>query len=390
MGNKELRFWMAWSIIGLMKTEVVSLTGGNPDIEKIKAVARALDEGRLVAFGTETVYGIGCRTRADNICRLDEVKGRAGQKRYTLHIADPDVITGYVPTIPPRGRKLIANGWPGPVTIVFELDDEALGQQRSVFGDDAFEVLYSDGTIGIRCPDNEIARQLLRSAKLPIVAPSANLDGKEPATDADGVLEQLAGRIDIVLDGGECKYKKSSTVVKMAGAQPIILRQGVYSEKDIAEMSLIRILFVCAGNTCRSPMAAAFCRKYISEKLDCTVDETEVRGYKIVSAGLMAGVGMPASSEVVGICARKGIDLSGHGSRPLTCAEAEASDYIFAMDRSNRERILEICPAAAEKCLLLDGNSEISDPIGAGDDVYGKCARQIERALTERMGEILI
>jgi len=373
-----------------MRTEVVKLTNDNLDSEKIAAAARRLDEGMLVVFGTETVYGIGSRAQADSISRLDEVKGRGVWKRYTLHISDPEVVGRYVPKIPLKGRKLIANGWPGPLTIVFELDDEALAQQRSVVGDDAFDLLYRDGTIGIRCPDNQIARQLLRSATLPIVAPSANLDGMSPATDAAGVLAQLDGRIDVLLDGGECKYKKSSTVVKIAGAQPIILREGVYSEKEIAEMSLIRILFVCAGNTCRSPMAAAFCREYMSEKLDCAVDETEFRGYKIVSAGLMAGSGMPASSEVVGICARKGIDLSGHRSRPLTSGEVESSDYIFAMDSSNRERVLQICPAAAEKCMLLDGKGQISDPIGAGVDVYEECAKQVERALAERMDQILI
>ncbi len=373
-----------------METEVIALTGDKFDIEKIQAAARVLDKGGLVVFPTETVYGIGCRVRADSISRLDEIKGRSGGKRYTLHIPDPQAVARYVPTIPLKGRKLIANGWPGPLTIVFELDREALGQQRGVFGDDAFDVLYEDGTIGIRCPDNRIARQLLRFATEPIVAPSANLDGKAPATDAGEVLAQLDGRIDVLFDGGESKYKKSSTVVKMVGGEPTVLREGVYSEKDIAQMSLIRILFVCAGNTCRSPMAAALCEKKLSEKLNCTVDEIEVRGYKIGSAGLMGGTGIPASTEVVSICAREGIELSKHRSRALTCAEAEASDYIFAMNRSNRERVLEICPAAAEKCLLLDAGGQISDPIGAGDDVYEKCAQQIERALVERIDEILV
>ncbi|RKY08569.1 MAG: threonylcarbamoyl-AMP synthase [Planctomycetota bacterium] len=373
-----------------METEVIALTGEKFDIEKVKAAAGKLDEGKLVAFGTETVYGIGCRVRTDSINRLDEVKGRGGGKRYTLHIADPELVAGYVPTIPLKGRKLIAKGWPGPLTIVFELDEGAVEKQRDLITNDAFEVLYRDNTIGIRCPDNEIARRLLRCATEPVVAPSANLDGRAPATSADGVLAQLDGRIDIILDGGECKYKKSSTVVKIAQAQPIILRQGVYSEKDIAQMSLIRILFVCAGNTCRSPMAAALCKKKLCEKLNCTVDEIEARGYKIASAGLMGGAGIPASKEVVSICAREGIDLSKHRSRALASSEAEASDYIFAMTKSHREQILEICPAVAEKCLLLDGNGEISDPIGAGVDVYEKCAQHIERALVERIGGILV
>jgi L-threonylcarbamoyladenylate synthase len=373
-----------------MKTEVVSLTGGNPDIEKIKAAARMLDEGRLVAFPTETVYGIGCRAREDNIRRLDEVKGRAGGKRYTLHIADPQGVARYVPRIPARGRKLIAKGWPGPLTIVFELDEEAIEKQRGLITNDAFEVLYPDNTIGIRCPDNPIAKELLGFARWAIVAPSANLDTRPPATSTGEVLEQFDGKIDLILDGGECKYAKSSTVVKITHNALTILREAAYSEKDVIEMSSIKILFVCTGNTCRSPIAAGFCRKYISEKLDCGIDETEERGYKIGSAGVMAGPEMPASKEVVDICAAKGIDMTRHRSRVLTRAQVEESDYIFAMTKSHRDRISEVCPAASQKCMLLDSSGEIGDPIGAGDDVYHKCAEQIEKALEKRMNEILV
>jgi protein-tyrosine-phosphatase len=104
----------------------------------------------------------------------------------------------------------------------------------------------------------------------------------------------------------------------------------------------------------------------------------------------MGGAGMPASNEIVSICARKGIYLGGHRSRALTSGEVELADYIFAMSKSHCERILEICPEAAEKCQQLDAGDEIGDPIGAGDNVYEKCAQQIESALKERIDEILL
>jgi len=372
-----------------MKTEVVSLTAENPDIEKIRAAARILDEGGLVAFPTETVYGIGCRAQARAIARLNEIKGRAEGKRYTLHIADPQGVARYVPRIPARGRKLIAKGWPGPLTVVFELDEDTIEKQRGIITNDAFDILYQDNTIGIRCPDNRIAKELLGFATRPIVAPSANIYTRPPATSAGEVLEQLDGKIDLILDGGECKYGKSSTVVKITHNALTILREAAYSEKGITEMSSIKILFVCTGNTCRSPMAGAFCRKYISEKLDCGIDETEPRGYKITSAGVMAGLEMPASKEAVDICAAKGVDVSGHRSSVLTRVEIEESDYIFVMTKSHRDRILEVCPAARQKCMLLDEGGDITDPIGGGEGIYRGCAERIENALKKRLGEIL-
>ena len=167
-----------------MKTEIIKLTSEKPDIEVLKKAAKVLDTGGLVAFPTETVYGIACPAQPDAISRLDQLKDRAEEKYYTLHIAQKDQVGKYLPKIPLRGKKLISNAWPGPVTIVFELSPEQVEKQKQIIGDETFNILYKDNTIGIRCPDNEIASRLLSLTKQPIVAPSANLAGKKPAKDA--------------------------------------------------------------------------------------------------------------------------------------------------------------------------------------------------------------
>jgi tRNA threonylcarbamoyl adenosine modification protein (Sua5/YciO/YrdC/YwlC family) len=256
-----------------MGAEVLKLVGQPGDMQSIKEAANTLNAGGLVAFPTETVYGIGCRARQDALSRLDQVKGRAANKHYTLHIGRKGEYREYVPPVTVRIERLIRRAWPGPLTLVFELDATTLAERKRRIDKRAFEALYKDHTVGIRCPDHPAASLLLRMAEGPIVAPSANLAGREPATDADKVLAQLADSIDLVLDAGPCKYKTSSTVARVGPKDMEILREGVFSHTQLQEMSQVTFLFVCTGNTCRSPMAEGLFRKHLAKKVGCSVDE---------------------------------------------------------------------------------------------------------------------
>ncbi len=126
-----------------MKTEVVKIASLEADSAKIAAAARILDEGGVVAFPTETVYGLGCRAEAPAIARLNELKGRPADKRYTLHIANAEDVYRYVPSMPPHAAKLVRLTWPGPVTIVFQLSAADMEKQKAVVSREAFDVLYS-------------------------------------------------------------------------------------------------------------------------------------------------------------------------------------------------------------------------------------------------------
>jgi protein-tyrosine phosphatase len=294
-----------------------------------------------------------------------------------------------VPTLPLPAQKLVKNGWPGPLTIVFEVNPKDINQLKKRFGNEIVELLYKDGTIGIRCPENDIARELLNLCRFPVVAPSANAAGSEPAANAKQAIGQLDGLVDMVLDGGACKYKKSSTVVRISSAGWQITREGIYSEKQIQKMLTVNIIFVCTGNTCRSPMAEGFAKKLLAGKFKCDIDRLEQMGYKITSAGVMALDGTDASAEAVRVCDSKGIDITSHKSRRLNAEILKEADYIFAMSAGHKNDIIHLLPEAEQKCMLLENSGDINDPIGTGAKGYETCGRTIEKAVNKRISELL-
>ena len=373
-----------------MQTKVVKIDNAKPDMAEIKEAASLLDGGSLVAFPTETVYGIACRVRPDALNKLNNLKDRSPDKYYTLHIGQKEDVKEYVPTVGIKAQKLIDNTWPGPLTIVFEMENNDLSKQKIEFPDDVFNELYKDNSIGIRCCENQIASLLLQQTTNPVVAPSANITGRPPAINAKGVLSAFYGQIELVLDGGPCKYKKNSTVAKIGKNGLQILREGVYSRAELEKTSQIKFLFVCTGNTCRSPMAEGIFRKYLAEKLQCNIDQLNNFGYKMCSAGIMGLSGAPASAEAMAACAALGVDLRAHRNQGLSTELLEDSDFIFVMEQIHKERIIALNPKAASKCVLLASDKEISDPIGHPQEFFNSCAGMIETAVKQRISELII
>ena len=209
-----------------METIVLNLKDQRLYRKHIEAAARALGEGALVAFPTETVYGLGAhRDNASAVERLYEAKQRPEDKRLTLMIADREDVKLYVDNVSDTAMKLMDFFWPGPLGIIFPL---------------------SNGTdVSIRLPDNAVARDMIRMANIPVVTTSANISGYPPATDAQQAFMDLGGKISLILDGGSTRFRSPSTMVRAEEDGGItVVRQGIITEASIRsclEYGLVKV-----------------------------------------------------------------------------------------------------------------------------------------------------
>jgi len=179
--------------------------------------------GGLVGVPTETVYGLaGNGLDAGAVARIYEVKGRPAVKPLSLLVPDLEVAATVCAGIPKAARMLTEAFWPGPLTIV-------LPKRNTV----PHIVTAGGDTIGVRCPDHPKTLQLLRLAKVPLAAPSANLSDQQSPKSAEEVLAYFDGKINCIIDGGRCKLGVESTIVSLVTSSCKILRQGALSEEEI-------------------------------------------------------------------------------------------------------------------------------------------------------------
>jgi L-threonylcarbamoyladenylate synthase len=356
-----------------VRTELIQLdprSGPWPDLARI---ARIVADGGLVGFPTETVYGIAVNLRDEAaVRRLYQAKGREDEKPLTVHLASAEDLAPLVKEVPRTARKLIARFWPGPLTLVVA---DRHGRPT-----------------GFRVPDLPVAQELLRLANCRVGASSANPSGGADAVTAAEVMRHFDGVLDVVVDGGPCRHGKPSTVVRTTDRGVEILREGVVPAAEVREATARTLLFVCSGNRCRSPMAAAFAADLLARRAGVSIHDLVDVGYRVVSAGTGCMRGLPATAEASVASIRYGCDLSMHRSRPLTPSLIEDADEIYVMTAEHRASILAFAAEAADRVHLLGRDRggrevDVEDPYGEGPVAYERSAARIHRAIEERLDD---
>jgi L-threonylcarbamoyladenylate synthase len=209
-----------------MQTTIIKINPKTPESEKIKLIAKAIRNGKLVSFPTETVYGLGANAfNPLAVSEIFKVKGRPQDNPLIAHISDSLQVKKLAKDFPESAKKLTKKFWPGPLTIVLK--------KKKIVPDVVTAGLDS---IAIRMPNNKIALELIKQSKVPIVAPSANLSGKPSPTKAKHVVDDLSGKIEYIIDGGNCKIGIESTVIDFTSIVPTILRPGYITKEDIEEV----------------------------------------------------------------------------------------------------------------------------------------------------------
>ena len=216
-----------------------------PGRKAVLAAARLIRRGGLVAFPTETVYGLGAAATDQRAVRkIFKAKGRPADNPLIVHVASLEQVKEITSGLPPGALALMKRFWPGPLSLVLPRSEKLPP-----------EVSAGLPTVAVRMPAHPAALKLIRAAGVPIAAPSANRSGRPSPTTLRHVLEDLAGRIDAVMDGGACRVGLESTVLDLSGSRPVILRPGGVTREQLESVlgTAVAVAAGCKEGTPPSP-----------------------------------------------------------------------------------------------------------------------------------------
>ena len=364
MGIKQTPFLQATDLM----PEVLDWQLGDPRLALARAV-QELSAGKLVVLPTEAGYHlVASMLHLPALAGLAQVADPAESMLLVRSLQDA---LRFAPGMSDAARRLARRCWPGPLTLVVQSagDPQVAGQE----------------VVRMRMPAHEAILSTLDRQSEPLIAVPVGAG----ASTVDEMIATLGEAASLVIKEGPPAAALTISVVEVRGDTWSVTRPGSITAAMLEDLMKTTIMFVCTGNTCRSPLAEALCKKLLAERLGCTPADLPARGFQVISAGLAAMIGADASPEAVAVAHSFGADLSGHRSQPLTAELLTRADHLFAMTTSHLRTLqLFLPPEGPQPRLLAADGSDVPDPIGREPEVYRECAQLILRQLENCLQEV--
>ena len=344
---------------------------------------QALNEGKLVAFPTDTGYVTAAR--ADLPDAVEALHRGNQHTPLTLAVAGGSQAVELLPGMSVIGRRLAQRCLGSPVDLLYT---GSLAQDATRLPGPIAERAAAAGKLALRLPNHPAILHALDALQTPLAIADINANGGR-AINAEQAAQALGPEVALLIDDGPCRFSQGPTVVRINGGWEVV-HEGAVRREHVEAATASLVVFVCTGNTCRSPLAEALCRKKLCDRLGCPPEELRQRGFTILSAGVSALEGDVAAGCAVEVARTYDADLSQHVSRQLDPWLARQADHLVGMTQGHLQVLRLYFPElGCEPRLLSPEGTDLPDPVGQEEEVYRTCAAQIWKDLDALVEELL-